>query len=91
MGSQQCRSALERALKNGRISHAAAARYIGVSRIVISIWLSGGAPIRGVYHDALNRFCDAVDGAVKRGLLPSCRTIRPLGIREATKILGNKL
>ena len=91
MGPQAYRSALERALATGRISHAAAARYIGVSRIVISIWLSGGAPIRSVYYDALKRFCAAVEAAVEHGQLPSQRTARPLGIREAAGILGKKL
>ncbi len=86
--AEDLRAELESALETGRISHAAAAHYIGVSRVVILIWLTDGSPIRDIYHMPIRRFCVAVARAVKRKELPSDSTQRPLGLQALKRILG---
>jgi DNA-binding transcriptional regulator YdaS (Cro superfamily) len=82
---------LARALSGARVSKSAAAACIGVSRIMVDLWLNEGAPISARHAPSVVVFLDALDRAMSDGVLPHPVRIRPLGATAAQNRLAKYL
>ncbi len=81
---------LRSALSKAHIGQRAAAVCIGVSRTIVGMWLTGGAPVSARHREAVNAFVDDVEDALRSGHLPDPTSRRLMGTAELKKRLARR-